>query len=92
MGVILTDVSIERFFRFYPSLPWALVLLCSIDAVEGWTQVPRAARASIQHVVATRERSRIHGWTIAMPVVAAIVPNCTDRLVSGRSEFAHHMC
>lgn len=54
-------------------------------------QVPHTARASIHDVVATRERSRIHRRTIPMPVRAAIVFNCTDRIVSGRSAFAHHM-
>ena len=92
MGGILTDFSIERFLLFRRSSPLAMVLLCSVDAVKGLTQVPHAARASIQHAVATREMSRTHGRTMPMPVLAAIVLNCAGRLVPGRSAFALHMC
>lgn len=89
-GETLTDFAIGRCSLVQRPSLLAVVLLDALNAVEGLMQVPYTARASIHDVVATRERSRIRGGTIPMSVRAAIVPNRTDRIVAGRSAFAHH--
>lgn len=51
-----TDFSIGLFFLGSAPVRGARLLLDSFGAVEGWTQVPHTARASIRNVTANAER------------------------------------